>query len=262
MGPSPKRVTILGSGTSTGIPVIGCDCEVCSSHDPRNTRTRASIYVAYDDGVQMVVDTGPEFRLQMIREGITDLNGVLYTHLHADHCHGFDDLRALYFRSKEPVNCYLCSDFEKELRQRFSYAFIDTGYLGTKPQVVLKQIPDDGNFLVANKPIETFRIAHGNVQTSVFRFGSFAYATDFKEFNADQIVRWKGKIKVMVASGIHFGTHNTHSVIEETLRLFEALNVERGVITHISHKIEHLRDSAKLPAGVELAYDGMVIDLA
>ncbi len=256
-----KRVVILGSGTSTGVPVIGCSCDVCQSNDPKNKRTRASILLETVDGKQFVIDTGPDFRAQMLGAGIRSIDALFYTHLHADHCHGFDDLRAFYFWDKSPIPTYLAKDFSVELPQRFYYAFSDSGYPGATPNLNLNIIPDDGVFDVGGVEVETFRVAHGNVMTSVFRFGSFAYATDFKTFSGSQIEQWRGKIKVMVASGVHFDAHPTHSTIPETIELFDKLEVERGVISHLSHKISYLRDGAGLPKKVSLAYDGMDIDL-
>lgn len=254
------QVIILGSGTSTGVPVIGCGCEVCRSSDPKNKRTRASILLRLNSH-QYVVDTGPDFRAQMLRENVDHLDAVFYTHVHADHCHGFDDLRAFYFISKKDVDCYIASDFGKELNERFGYAFQSTGYKGTTPQVNLITIPDEGTFQVDSLKVEVIRVPHGNVRTTVYRFGNFVYATDFKRFEEDQIAAWQGKIHTMVASGVRFEPHPTHSNITETIELMERLGVKRGVIGHLSHNVDYLRDRSRLPEGIEFAYDGMVIDV-
>lgn len=255
------QVIILGSGTSTGVPVIGCSCEVCTSADPKHQRTRASLWIRTAKGNNIVIDTGPDFRFQVLREKIPRLDAVFYTHLHADHCHGFDDLRAFHFKGGKNIACYLAKEFREELMQRFAYAFSNTGYAGIKPQVDLTVIPNEGSFGAAGEVIETFRVEHGGTQTSVFRLGSFAYATDFKAFSAHQIDLWRNKIDVMVASGIHFGSHKSHSTIPETLELFKSLGVRRGIITHLSHEVDYLRDRAKLPAYVDFAYDGMQVDV-
>jgi len=256
------KVTILGSGTSTGVPVIGCYCEVCSSTDLKDQRTRSSILIETSSAKKILIDTGPDLRMQLLRAGVGSVDALFYTHLHADHCHGFDDLRAFYFKDKKPLQTYLARNFSIELQDRFKYAFFDSGYPGATPHLNLNIIPDDGVFDVGGCQVETFRVPHGNVMTSVFRLGEFVYATDFKKFSDEQISRWRGKVKVMVASGVHFDAHPTHSTISETLDLFDKLQVKRGVISHLSHKISYLRDGAAMPPHVSLAYDGMRIDVS
>ena len=254
------KVVILGSGTSTGVPVIGCECAVCKSDEPKNKRTRASILIERS-GKRILVDTAPELRLQITRLGINRIDALIYTHLHADHTAGFDDLRAFWFYSKADLPVYLRQHYHEELKGRFSYAFEDTGYRGATPQIYLNDFAI-GRQNIAGLEVDSIDLPHGNVLSSAVRIGDFAYATDFKAFTEKQISEWRGKITTMVASGIHFGKHPSHSVIPETLKLFDELEVERGVITHLSHDVEYLRHSAELPKGRELAYDGMVIDLA
>lgn len=253
------KIQILGSGTSTGVPVIGCRCAVCKSGEVRNQRMRASIALSEGDRT-ILIDTSPEMRLQVLRAGIETLDAVLYTHLHADHSAGFDDLRAFYFRSRGAVDVYMLKQYIPELRERFRYAFEDTGYQGAVPSVVVHEIPES-SFDVAGFSIEPVRLEHGHVQSCGFRFGRFAYATDFKHFPQATIEEWRGKIDVMIASGIHFGTHSSHSVIPETLALFEALDVKRGIISHLAHDVDYVKHSALLPPRAEFAFDGMAIDL-
>lgn len=253
------RVTLLGSGTSTGVPVIGCQCDVCMSNNSYNKRMRTSLALTRDDGKNIIFDTSPEFRMQVLRAEIRTLEAVIYTHIHADHCHGFDDLRAFYFQGKAPVPCYLGAEYKTEFRSRFSYAFEDTGYIGTKPQVDLRIIPEKSPFRVGELEFDFLRLPHGNATSYAYRIGDFAYATDFKKFTPEQIAHWHGKIDTMVASGIHFGEHATHSTIPETIELFKALKVRDGVITHIAHDVDHERDSRRLPKGVRFGYDGMTL---
>ncbi len=250
------RVTLLGTGTSTGVPVIGCRCAVCTSDSPYNKRTRTSLALNVNDK-NIIFDTSPEFRLQVLRADIRTLRAVIYTHIHADHCHGFDDLRAFYFQGKEAVPCYLGREHEKEFKSRFSYAFEDTGYLGAKPQIDLRMIPQRSPFHIDELEIDFLRLPHGNVVSYAYRVGRFAYATDFKKFAPEQIAQWQGKIDTMVASGIHFGEHATHSTIPETIELFQKLKVREGIITHIAHDVDHVRDEARLPPGIRFGYDGM-----
>lgn len=253
------RVHILGSGTSSGVPVIGCHCSVCKSSDPKNQRTRASIAIE-NDGRTLMIDTSPEMRLQVLRSGIEQIDGLLYSHMHADHTAGFDDLRAFFFKSRRPLDCYLLPEYFDELKTRFRYAFVDTGYYGLTPQVNLHAIPEAA-FSFAGFDIEPVRLMHGNVPSCGFRVGRFAYVTDFKHFPQQTIAQWRGKIDVMVASGIHFGTHSTHSVIPETLQLFDDLGVKRGIISHLAHDVDYVAHKALLPDSREYAFDGMTIDL-
>ena len=253
------QVKILGSGTSTGVPIIGCKCSVCTSTEPRNKRTRASLTVTQGDQT-ILIDTSPEMRLQLLANGIDSVAAVLYTHMHADHTAGFDDLRAFYFRSRKATEIYLLPVYINELKARFHYAFEDTGYQGTSPQVHLNPIPSHP-FTVAGMTVEPAPLHHGHALSCAFKFGRFVYATDFKAFPPELIEAWRGKVDVMVASGIHFGTHVAHSVIPETIQLFDDLGVKRGVISHLAHDVDYVRDTHKLPPHVEFAYDGMTIDL-
>ena len=254
------KIHILGSGTSSGVPVIGCSCPVCTSTDSRNKRTRTSIAVELDSGHFFCIDTSPEFRLQMINAGISRIEAVLYTHMHADHTAGFDDLRAFYFHNPSPIKCYLLEEHRKEFLGRFSYAFENTGYLGAVPMLDLQPILES-SFEVCGAEIEPIRLPHGHVTTCGFRIGKFIYATDFKKFTDEQIEMYRGKVDVMVASGIHFGTHKTHSVIDETIQLFQNLDVKHGYITHLAHDVDHSRDRKKLPENIQFCFDGLIIDV-
>jgi phosphoribosyl 1,2-cyclic phosphate phosphodiesterase len=207
-------------------------------------------------GRNLIIDTTPDFRMQVLRHNVRHLENVLFTHTHADHCHGLDDLRAFYFFHKEPVQCWIASRHVRELRSRFSYVFHDTGYIGTKPQIVLHELKER-TFSIGDLDIETVELPHGNDFTSAFRIGSFAYATDFKKFPENIIREWKGKVKIFIASGIGFKEHPTHSSIPETIQLFKDMGVTKGMITHLSHSVDYERDKVKLPTGVEYAYDGM-----
>lgn len=254
------RVTILGSGTSTGVPVIGCECQVCRSSDPRHQRTRASVMLTLDSGENIVIDTGPDFRMQMLRHRVKSLHHVFYTHIHADHCHGFDDIRAFYFRSMTPMNCYLPSGDVEEFKTRFHYAFNDVGYMGTKPQVILHEV-NEGALEVMGRSFETVLLPHGNSRSMAFRLGSFAYATDFKAFPAELVARWRGALHTLVASGVRYRPLPTHSTLPETAALMEDLKVRHGVISHLNHDVDHGRAEEDLPSHLRLAYDGLVLDV-
>lgn len=206
--------------------------------------------------MNVVIDTTPDFRTQMLNHKVMHLEHVLFTHTHADHCHGFDDLRAFYFFSKKPVNCWLSKQHADDFRSRFSYVFQNTGYLGTKPQVIVHEF-DKGRFSIGNLDVEVVTLVHGSDRTSAYRFGSFAYATDFKVFSQEIIDRWQDKLDVIIASGVGFDPHPTHSSVPETVDLFKKLKVKKGIVTHLSHSVDHEPVQATLPENVELAYDGM-----
>jgi phosphoribosyl 1,2-cyclic phosphate phosphodiesterase len=258
------KVTILGSGTSTGVPVIGCDCSICHSESSLNHRTRASLMITTPHGEHLVIDTGPDFRCHMLRHGIRRLEHVLYTHTHADHCHGFDDLRAFYFHQRKPVHCYLHKSHIADFKTRFSYAFDPRPTPNSRPQVLTHSFGEEPiqiHFSDFVLEIESVLLPHGLGQTAAFRMGSFIYATDFKNVPENIKKRWRHHITTMVASGVRFQPHPTHSSVPETIALFQDLEVKQGVITHLGHEIDYHRDSVSLPSGVLLAYDGMTIDV-
>ena len=255
------KIVVLGSGTSTGVPVLGCRCSVCRSKSEFNRRTRSSIAIHTVSGGWIVIDTAPEFRLQVLKAEIPRVDAVLYTHLHADHCAGFDDLRAFSFAGEASIACYMAKEFSEEFKSRFSYVFRDTGYVGAKPKIELMEIGADA-FVVQGLKVEPLRLPHGHIQTVAYKIGKFLYATDFKSFSQEQIAMLRGKVDVMIASGIHFGEHPAHSTIPETVNLFGQLGVKQGVITHLSHDVDYLRDAKKLPPHVSFAYDGMVLALS
>ena len=253
------KIHILGSGTSAGVPVIGCRCPVCMSDDPRDKRTRASIALE-KDGQYLLIETAPEMRLQLIKAGIFNIIGVVYTHLHADHTAGFDDLRAFSFWSKEPLPVYLFEHYVDELKSRYKYAFNPGGYKGAVPQLELKPVGAE-SFKIGPFLIEPMTLPHGSVETMGIRVDEFMYTTDFKSIPSEYIEKYKNQVKYMVARGIHFGQHSTHSTIHETIDWFNKLNVTHGFISHLSHQVSHAEDGGKLPDHVKLTFDGMVIDL-
>lgn len=253
------KIHILGSGTSTGVPVIGCDCRVCCSDDPRDKRTRAAIALE-QDGQFLLVDTPPELRLQLLKAGITSVVGIIYTHLHADHTAGFDDLRAFSFKSKDQIPVYMLGGYIDEFEKRFAYAFNPGGYKGAVPQLKLYPVSDQP-FSVGPFEIEPMTLPHGSVESLGIKVANFAYVTDFKFVPKKYVNKLKGRIDSMVASGIYFGEHSSHSTINETVQLFTDVGVRRGYISHISHLVSHREDTAKLPGNVEFTFDGMLIDL-
>ena len=240
--PCLKKVTVLGSGTSFGVPVIGCQCDVCQSDDPRDKRTRSSILLETSENKKIVVDTGPEFRIQLIRESVDNIDAVFYTHLHADHLHGFDDLRVFSYKNNKPLKVYLPTACIPDLKARFHYIFNPNSYQGTLPQIEL--IPfEEGDVQIAGLNFEVIFLPHGGVQSAAFKVDKFAYATDFTKFSEEQIASWTGKIQSMIASGIRFkNPHYSHSLIPETENLFKSLQIKNGFIHHLSHEVGHSFD--------------------
>jgi phosphoribosyl 1,2-cyclic phosphodiesterase len=242
---------------------MGCGCSICLSTDPKNKRTRASILITTKEGKNIVVDTGPDFRQQALISKIKKIDAILYTHIHADHCNGFDDLRAFRFFDETPIPTYLLEEQIEPLKSRFLYAFSKTGYSGVVPSLSLIPMPMK-SFPLLGLDVDVIKLNHGDIDVCGFKFGTFAYVTDFKSLSETQIKRWAGSIDTMIASGVHFGSHPCHSVIPETVELFKQLQVKKGYITHISHEVDYAKHSRNLPEGVEFAYDGLnfVIDLA
>ncbi len=255
------KVTVLGSGTSTGVPVIGCSCDICQSEDPKNNRTRASLCIEDDQGRAIIIDTSPDFRQQVLRKKMTKLSHVLYTHAHADHCHGFDDLRGFYFSQRSEVNCYATQDHIESIKSTFQYAFNPKSqYIGVTPQVVMHEIKEQP-FRVYEFEIEPIFLPHGHVTTTAFRFGTFAYATDFKSFSPEQINLWRGKVHTMVASGVRFTEHHSHSTVMETVELMLKLEVKRGFISHLNHEVDYIKHRSMLPPHIDFAYDGLELSI-
>jgi len=225
-----------------------------------NKRTRSSILITSPNGQNIVFDTTPEFRIQALAANLKTLDAVVYTHIHSDHAHGFDDLRPYYFLGKGPVPCYMAPEHQPEFRQRFAYAFGHSTYQGPTVQIDLKEIPRR-TFTVGELEFEPIWLPHGGEFTVAFRIGRFAYATDFKSFTADQIAHWRGKIDVMVASALQPDPHPSHSSIPETIFLFHELRVKRGILTHMGHRVDYHLMAQSLPTGVEMAYDGMEFEV-
>jgi phosphoribosyl 1,2-cyclic phosphate phosphodiesterase len=253
------KVTILGSGSSPGCPVIACDCAVCTSTDPRNHRTRASIMLTFPAGQHVVFDTATEFRLQMVREKVHNIEHVIYTHTHSDHCHGFDDLRAFFFRSRDPISIHGTKEHLDDLRTRFSYAFQDTTYHGTKPKVTVHEITPGVPFRIFGIEVEPTTVAHGDTSTTVFKVGPFIYATDFKALPDELLEKWRGKVHTIVASGLRMESHPTHSSLPETVAMIDKIQAKQGVITHLGHEIDFQTVSGTLPPNIRLAFDGLSV---
>lgn len=252
------KVTFLGTGTSHGIPVIGCNCDVCQSDNPKNNRTRSSVWIQTDTA-SLLIDTANEFRLQAIRAKIAQVDGVLYTHCHADHVFGFDDLRIFSQYTKKPIPVFGNQWTIEEMSQVFNYVFRKTQKGGGKPQVELN-IVGESQFFVNQLPITPIPIHHGVLEILGYRINNFAYLTDCS-YIPEASFSLLEKLDVLVLGMIRYQPHPTHLHLDGALRLVERIRPKRCYFTHCSHYIDHDKVNPLLPAGVKLAYDGLEIKL-
>ncbi|MGH9580517.1 MAG: MBL fold metallo-hydrolase [Terriglobales bacterium] len=249
-------LTVLGSGTSMGVPTIGCACQVCKSDDPRDRRTRPSVLVEYNGHV-VLIDTTPDFRQQAIREGIARLDAVLYTHAHADHILGLDDLRPLSFRHSGKIPLYAHDATARLLRSVFRYIFESDYKYGGLARVELNLI--EGAVELFGARFVPVRILHGEAEIHGFRFGSAAYLTDFSEIPDDSLAQLED-LDVLFLDALRHKPHPTHSTVENSLRLVEQLKPRRAFFTHISHDLPHEETNRLLPANTQLAHDGLKLE--
>lgn len=251
------RLTVLGSGTSMGVPTIGCDCAVCRSNDPRDKRTRPSVLLEFG-GKIVIIDTTPDFREQAIREHITHLDAVLYTHTHADHILGIDDLRPLSFHHKpNKLPLYARPEAAEFLRRMFSYIFEADYKFGGLPQVELKLI--EGPVALFGATFEPITVIHGETEIYGFRFGSAAYLTDHSDIPDSSLAKLRG-LDILFLDALRHKPHPTHSTVDNSLRIVEQLQPKRAFFTHICHDLPHEATNAALPANARLSYDGMKLE--
>ena len=254
----PLTITLLGTGTSTGVPMIACDCEVCRSTDKRDKRLRSSILVQ-SKKTTLVVDTGPDFRYQMLRENVSHLDAVVYTHPHKDHLAGLDDIRAFNFFSQKPMQIYADSLTEEAVRRDFYYAFTDTKYPGI-PELSMNTITEDP-FMVGDIPVMPIPVWHLKMPVLGFRFGQFAYITDANRIEEESMDRLRGT-SIIVLNALRKEPHVSHFTLSQAVDIAKELQVEKAYFTHISHQLgKHEDVSKELPGFAALGYDGMRIEV-
>ncbi len=250
----PLKITFLGTGTSSGVPMIGCDCAVCISTDKKDKRLRSSILVQ-SDNTTLVVDTGPDFRYQMLRQKVKHLDAVVFTHPHKDHLAGLDDVRAFNFFSKKHIDIYADSLTEEAVRRDFYYAFTDTKYPGI-PELNLHTISDEP-FMVGDIPIIPVQVWHLKMPVLGFRFGKFTYITDANRIDDAE----KDKIRnseVLVLNALRKQKHISHFTLDEAIEMAAEVRAGTAYFTHLSHQMgKHGEIEAELPENVHLAYDGL-----
>ena len=252
----PLKITFLGTGTSSGVPMIACDCRVCTSTDTKDKRLRSSILVE-SNTTSFVVDTTPDFRYQMLRANVKKLDAILFTHPHKDHIAGLDDVRAYNYFQQKPMEVYANSLTEEALKREFAYAFSDKRYPGI-PEINLNTI-DDKPFYIGNIPVIPILVWHLKMPVLGFRFGKFTYITDANRIEAIEKEKIKGS-EAMVLNALRHKQHISHYTLDEAIDMVQELGVPRGYFTHISHQLGlHEEINAGLLNGIELAWDGQEI---
>ena len=250
-------LTVLGSGTSMGVPTIGCDCAVCCSSDPHDKRTRPSILLEYG-GKFVLIDSTPDFRQQAIRENIRHLDAVFYTHTHADHLLGIDDLRPLTFHHKPgKLPLYARPEAAEFIRNMFRYIFDANYKFGGLPRVDMKSI--EGPVELFGAKFIPVPVIHGETEIIGFRFGSAAYLTDHSEIPESSYALLQG-LDILFLDALRYKPHPTHSTVENSLRIVERVKPQRAFFTHICHDLPHEATNASLPPNVRLSYDGMKLE--
>jgi phosphoribosyl 1,2-cyclic phosphate phosphodiesterase len=252
------KITVLGSGTSQGVPVIACDCDVCFSDNAKDKRLRSSILVSFQDK-NVVIDTGPDFRQQMLTNNVKTLEAVVFTHEHKDHVAGMDDVRAYNFKQKADMPVYCDSRVLKALMREYQYIFFENPYPGI-PKVQVQNIGLDP-FVVAGMKFIPVEVMHYILPVLGFRIGDFAYITDAKTVSLVERKKLEG-VKVLIVNALHKKEHISHFNLDEALQFIEDINPEKAYLTHISHFMgKHEETEKTLPSNVRIAYDGQVIEL-
>jgi phosphoribosyl 1,2-cyclic phosphate phosphodiesterase len=255
------KLTFLGTGTSFGVPQLGCNCAVCRSPDPRDKRSRVGAVVESNRGTRVLIDTPPELRLQLIASGIDRIDAVMFTHDHADHIHGIDDLRAITIRRSAPLPVYGPPATLDEISRRFRYIFDDSirPQPGTsKPEAVAHPVEAGKKFSVADLEITPVRVPHGKMDVFGYRIGDVGYVTDAKLLPDEAINVLRG-VKVLVINGLFRTEHPTHLSIPEAIRAATEIGAERTYLTHLTHDNFHADLEAELPRGVAPAFDGLTV---
>lgn len=251
-------ILVLGSGTSVGVPMIGCRCKVCTSPDPHDKRLRPSVLLRLCDK-RVLIDTSPDFRLQALRFGIDRLDAILYTHSHADHILGLDDVRPFNFMQKQEIPIYGTAGTLRVIERTFQYVFDSAPSESSRPRLSRRPF-DDQPIEIAGVQIEPIRALHGKGTVHGFKFGDCAYLTDHSEIPPESREKLTG-LDVLFLDALRNNPHPTHSTVEESLKTVEALQPKRAFFTHISHDLLHAAVEARLPPHVRIAYDGLEIPI-
>ena len=257
------KLTFLGTGTSFGVPVVGCDCEACSSDDARDKRTRHGAVVDVD-GRRLLIDTPPELRLQLLASGITDIEAVWFTHMHADHVHGIDDVRIFTVRGRGDLPAYVASEYCEHISGYFRYIFddaVEPPRGSSKPRVQLHELEALRPVEIIGRNFLPLMVPHGPISVYGFRVGGLGYITDGKTLPPETMEALQG-VDVLVLNALWFGrAHPTHFNVEEAVEAARAVGAARTYLTHLTHRVTHAELEARLPDGVFAAYDGLTVDI-
>jgi phosphoribosyl 1,2-cyclic phosphate phosphodiesterase len=252
------KITILGSGTSQGVPVVACDCSVCRSDNPKDTRLRSSVLIETESET-LLIDAGPDFRYQMLRKQVKKLDAILITHAHRDHIAGLDDVRSFNFIYRRPMDVFASGKDQNEIKREFSYAFSENDYPGL-PQYNLKDLDEQG-FYVGKTYVQPLSVLHHKMEVFGFRIGDFAYITDTNYIPGRTLALLDG-VKFMVVSAVRKEPHPSHYNLEQAVEVLKFIHPKTGYITHLSHLMgKHEEVEKLLPANIRLAWDGLELVL-
>lgn len=252
------KITFLGTGTSQGVPVIGCQCKTCLSENKKNNRLRSSVLIQ-SKGTNIIIDAGPDFRYQVLRSGITTLDGILITHGHKDHVGGLDDIRAFNYQQRKAMNVYAGKFAFPDLHREFHYAFEKDKYPGT-PQINLVEVKEDA-FMINGISIQSILAKHGKKPVLAYRIGNFSYITDASYISDKEIKKIEGS-KIIVLNALRKEKHISHFNLEEAVKLLTALKPKKAYLTHIGHLMGPYEEVSKeLPDFIELAYDNLQFEI-
>ena len=255
------RITVLGSGTSQGVPMIGCSCAVCRSSDLKNRRYRSCIHVETDSGFSILIDTPPELRLAAIEQDLRRVDAVLFTHSHADHIFGLDDLRTFNWIQQSEIPLYAEPEVAGDLSRAYSYIWRETQAGGGKPRLTLNEVEVGVPMHLGGLAVETVRVMHGQLPILAFLFGGkVAYVTDVSDIPAESMERIRG-VDVLFLDAVRYAPHPTHYHYEKALEVAKEIGAKQTYFVHLSHDYDHEVVNAALPDGIELAYDGLTFAL-
>jgi phosphoribosyl 1,2-cyclic phosphate phosphodiesterase len=251
------KITFLGTGTSQGVPIIACNCKVCKSSDWHDKRLRSSIMIEHNN-VIIIIDSGPDFRYQMLRENVKRIDAILFTHEHKDHTAGLDDIRAYNYVSGKPMDIYAEERVQTSLRREFAYIFENESYPGV-PKVIMHSITPDSSFNVTGINVVPIRLQHHQLPILGFRIDDFAYLTDIKHISSEEKIKLKD-CQYLVVSGLRKEEHACHFSFSEAIGLINEIKPKKGYITHISHQLGLYNELlSELPENISIAYDQMII---